>query len=60
MTSGCFERDPPTFLNLPYSYSEIDPIMALLQQFGSRDLDIDVVAALIEMPDPAASWRTTR
>ena len=46
-----FPADPPNFLKLPFSYSNIDTIKELLQENGFAGIDIQVVKAEIERPD---------
>ena len=47
---GFFAQDPPTFLLLPFSYHELDPIKALLLGDGFASFDISVVPAVVERP----------
>lgn len=47
---GFFTQHPPTFLLLPFSYHELDPIKALLLGNGFASFDISVVPTVVESP----------
>ena len=42
--SGFFEKDPPTFYQVPFGYHDHAEITRVLKQAGFRDVRIDVVA----------------
>ncbi len=48
-----FDDEPPTFLKLPFSCHEIDPIKALLQEAGFSGMAINVVGTVSEPPSAA-------
>lgn len=42
--AGFFEKDPPTFYQVPFGYHDHDEIKRALREAGFRDIRIDVVA----------------
>lgn len=46
-----FESDPPTFLEVPFGFSNIDSAKDLLQDAGFRNLEIAVVSETVELDD---------
>ena len=48
-----FDENPPTFLKLPFSCHEIDPIKALLHEAGFSDIEINVIRTMSEPPSAA-------
>lgn len=45
-----FDGDPPTFLQTPFGFHEVDPIVALLEDAGFGEVRIEVVPAVVERP----------
>ena len=45
-----FTDDPPTFMQLPFGYHQIDPIKALLHECGFSNLQVNVVKTVSEQP----------
>jgi SAM-dependent methyltransferase len=48
----CFPADPPTFMNVPFSY-RFDPIVEALIEAGFTDLNVAVVRLEKQIPDAA-------
>jgi hypothetical protein len=49
-----FKIDPPPFLQVPYGYASIDPIVASLYDAGFLDVRIDVINLMSRVDDLAA------
>lgn len=45
-----FQGDPPSFLQTPFGFHEVDSILALLAEAGFEDVDVDVVPTVVERP----------
>jgi SAM-dependent methyltransferase len=54
LLAATFKIDPPPFLQVPYGYSSLDPIVAALQAAGFHDVRIDVVNLRPPVADPQA------
>ena len=54
LLTSIFEIDPPPFLQVPYGYASLDPIVAALREAGFRDIRIDVMNLKSRVDDPAA------
>ncbi len=52
-----FPDDPPQFMTVPFSLSEIDPTKEALIAAGFRDIVVSVLPRLQEIPHPAAFAR---
>ncbi|THD44841.1 MAG: methyltransferase domain-containing protein [Bradyrhizobium sp.] len=51
LLSATFKIDPPPFLQIPYGYGKIDPIVVSLQGAEFGDIHIDVVELLAPVDD---------
>ena len=54
LLTSIFEIDPPPFLQVPYGYASLDPIVAALQAAGFGDIRIDVINLKTRVEDPQA------
>jgi ubiquinone/menaquinone biosynthesis C-methylase UbiE len=57
MVDRLFPDDPPPFLTVPFSLSQIDPTKESLIAAGFRELVISVLPRLQDIPDPTAFAR---
>ena len=51
LLASAFKIDPPPFLQVPYGYASIDPIVASLNDAGFHDVRVDVINLMSRVDD---------
>jgi len=51
LLASTFKMDPPPFLQVPYGYASIDPIVASLDDAGFHDVRVDVINLMSRVED---------
>jgi ubiquinone/menaquinone biosynthesis C-methylase UbiE len=49
-TERFFEGDPPSFMQTPFGFNEVDFIRKLLEEAGFEDVEAEVVSTVVERP----------